>query len=107
MEQQIHPVQVAGWPSNFAVEIKPKLKDFSGKRLKINKFTGASWFFTGGLSKSYVWNILRYHKKCCYFDQNPKCKGNISLSNFDGQLQVVLFTCLCLCVRIFRLVAVA
>ena len=42
MEQQIHPVQVAGWPSNFAVEIKPKLKDFSGKRLKINKFTGAS-----------------------------------------------------------------
>ena len=107
MEQQIQPVQVPRWPSNCASGIKTKLKDFSGERLKKKKFNGASWFFTGDLSKNYVWNMLRYHQTCCYFSQNPKCKGSISLSNFDGTLQIILFTFLCLCVRILGLVAVA
>ena len=28
-------------------------------------------------------------------------------SHFDGQLQHVLLTCLCLCIRVYRVVAVA
>ena len=32
---------------------------------------------------------------------------NISPSNFDGQLRKILFTFLCLCVRVLRVVAVA
>ena len=42
--------------------------------------------------------MLNFHKTCCYFGQNPKCKGSISN---------ILFTYLCLCVRILRVVAVA
>ena len=35
--------------------------------------------------------MQRFHETCCYFDQNQNRKGNISLSNFDGQLQKILF----------------
>ena len=36
-----------------------------------------------------------------------KRKASISASNFDGQQQNILFTSLCLCVRVFRVVVVA
>ena len=69
----------------------------SAKKYKKIKLTEASRFSTGELSKNYVEKIQRFHKMCCYFGQNPKHKGNISPSNFDGQLPNILFTCLCLC----------
>ena len=37
--------------------------------------------------------MLRFYKTCHCFGQNPKHKGIISLSNFDGQLSNILFTC--------------
>ena len=43
----------------------------------------------------------------CYFGQTPKRKGSISLSNFDEKLQNILFTSLCLYLRILRVAAVA
>ena len=68
----IHPVQVPRWPSNFAPGIKTKLSDFNGVSLKKIKFTRASWFFNGELSKNYVWNVQRFHKIFCY---RPKSKA--------------------------------
>ena len=50
--------------------------------------------------------MKRFHKTYCYFGQNSKRKERISLSNFDVQLQQILLTCLCFCVRIVRVVAV-
>ena len=47
--------------------------------------------------------MQRFHKICCYFGQNPKCKGSISPSNFDEQVSNILFTDLCLCVGHLRL----
>ena len=38
----------------------------------------------------------------CYFGRNPKLKESISPSEFDGQLSNILFTYLCLCVRVLR-----
>ena len=37
-----------------------------------------------------------------YFGQNPKREESISPSEFDGQLSNILFTYLCLCVRVLR-----
>ena len=102
-----HPVQVPRWALNFALGIKYKFKDFSGEILKTIKFTVVSWFSTGELSKNYFLKIQKFHKMRCYFGQNAKPKGSISLSNFDGQLSYILFTCLCLRVRVLCVVAVA
>ena len=43
----------------------------------------------------------------CHFGQNAKGKESISLSNSDGQLPYILFTCLCIRVRVLGVVAVA
>ena len=43
----------------------------------------------------------------CYFGQNAKRKISISLSNFDGQMSYVLFTCLCLRIMLLKVAAVA
>ena len=51
--------------------------------------------------------MQRCQKMCCYFYWNPKRKGSISQSNFDEQLPNILFTCLCICARILRVVTVA
>ena len=37
--------------------------------------------------------MQRFYKTCCCFGQNPKRKGIISLSNFDGKLSNILFAC--------------
>ena len=50
--------------------------------------------------------MQRYPKTCCNFAQNQIHKANIPLSNFDGQLQKDLFTCLCFCIRILKVVDV-
>ena len=44
---------------------------------------------------------------CCYLDQNPKRKGSLSPSNFDGKMPNVLFPYLCICVRAIIVVTVA
>ena len=49
--------------------------------------------------------MQRFRKTYSYFGQYPERKGNISPSNFDGQLSNTLFTCFC--VRAIRVVAVA
>ena len=49
--------------------------------------------------------MQRFRKTYSYFGQYPERKGNISPSNFDGQLPNTLFTCFC--VRAIRVVAVA
>ena len=67
-----------------------------------------------GKYKKDHWCQLVFHRgaklKLCsknaeilYFGQNPKRKGNISPSNFDGQLPNILFTCLC--VKVLRVVS--
>ena len=85
--------------------LKLNSKISAGKYNK-NKFTEASWFSTGELSKDFVLKLQRFHKTCCYFGQNPKCKGSLSPSNFDWQLSNILFTCLYLCVSVLRVIAV-
>ena len=49
--------------------------------------------------------MQRFRKTYSYFGQYPERKGNISPSNFHGQLSNTLFTCFC--VRAIRVVAVA
>ena len=90
----------------FCTGIKLNSNISAGKYKKI-KFTDSSRFSTEQLSRNYVPKIQRSDKMRCYFGQNPKPKGNISPSNFHGQLPNVLFTCLCLFVRVLRVVAVA
>ena len=124
-----HPVQVLRLPSNFAPGIKTKFNGFSGEMYKKNqihrgqlifqreakqklflkkiKFTGISWFSTGELTKNYINKMHRFLSACCYFGQNPKRKGSISPSNFNGQLPNILFTCLSLCLGVLRFAAVA
>ena len=43
---------------------------------------------------------------CGFFDQNPGCKGSISPSTFDGKMPNILFTCLCICVRVLMVINV-
>ena len=51
--------------------------------------------------------LLTCVKTYCYFGVNPKRKGSISPSNFDGQLSNILMPYLCLCVRVLRVATVA
>ena len=51
--------------------------------------------------------MQRVYKTRYDLGQNPKRKGSISLSSFVGQLQNILFTYLCRCERVLRVVAVA
>ena len=83
-----------------------KIQRFRRGNIKKVKFTGASRFSIGQLTKIYVQKMQKLHKTCCYFGQNQKCKGSISPSNFHGQLPNILFACLRLCVRILRIIAV-
>ena len=46
--------------------------------------------------------MKRFPETCCYFVQNQKRKESTSISNFDGQLQNILFTCIYPCIRIPR-----
>ena len=71
------------------------------------KFTGTSRFSTRELTNIYVQKMQKFRKTCCFFGQNQKSKESISPSNFGGQLPNILFACLCLCVRVLRVVAVA
>ena len=84
--------------------LKLNSKISAGRR---KKFARPNWFFTRKLSKNHVKKMQRFHETGCYFVQNQNRKGSISLSNSDGQLQNILFTCYSLCIRNLRVVAVA
>ena len=102
----LNPVQVSRWPSNFAPRVKTKFKDFSWE-IYIKKIHRGQLVFHREAKQKLFLNMQRFHRTHCYFCRNPKRKGSISPSNFDGQLPNVLFTCLCICVRMLSVVSVA
>ena len=61
------------WPSNFALGVKTKFKGVSEENIK-KKLLGLV-DFPQGIKVKIMFEI-----------QNPKLKGNILPSNFDGQL---------------------
>ena len=93
----LHPVQVPRWPSNIVPGIKAKFKDFSDAIYKKINSPRPGHFSPGSYAKIMFKKKQRFHKMSCYFDQNPKRNRSICLSNFDGKLQNILFTCTCPC----------
>ena len=102
-----HPVQVLRLPSNFASGIKTKFNGFSGEMYKKNQIHRGQLIFQREAKQKLCLKMERFHETCCYFGQNPKRKGSISPSNFNGQLPNILFTCLSLCLGVLRFAAVA
>ena len=103
----LHPVQVPWWPSNFAPGIKTKFNGFSGEMYKKNQIHRGQLIFQREAKQKLCLKMERFHETCCYFGQNPKRKGSISPSNFNGQLPNILLTCLSLCLGVLRFAAVA
>ena len=83
-----------------------KIQRFWHGNIKKVKFSEASRFAVGELTKIFFKKMQKFHKTCCYFGQNQKRKESVSISNFYGQLPNMLFTCLCLRVRVLKIVAV-